>query len=189
MFNKDIYTLLFCFLYDFLSTPPTEKNLEQSMRILMYFCEADYYELYEKQLTGDKYFVSFYDGLPISQYFNDFFEQKNEIVCNLGLLEYKYEDIVDHIHNVIGRLAYIDPNKLSDYCRKDMPIQAATQTANHIIIFPEINFEYVFYRDPEYEVRKYPLCSDCFYEYHDCHFKNLYKMRDKITKCEQFKEW
>ena len=132
---------------------------------LLYFSDFNYYEIYEKPITGEKYIKKPRGPVPIhfieaTSQLND--EGKIEIHKKevLNHFRYKYSsiaspnlDVLDSeelalIDNVIDNLSDLYSNEISEYSHGDLPWRLAKNNK-------ELNYEAVFYREPEYSVRKY----------------------------------
>ncbi len=132
---------------------------------MLYFCDFNYYELHEEQLTGLLYTKQSAGPSPenISPILK---EMENEeklyrIKCSYkGIPHYKYlpgvqADLMklnaaekEVIDRVIELYSGWPSRALNNYAREDMPSRA-TQTGE------SINYELVFYRKPPYSVRIY----------------------------------
>ena len=132
---------------------------------MLYFSDFNYYELYEESLTGEKYTRKKRNPTP-----NDFnlaineLEKENKIkessekVINypkftyaslttpeLKTLSNKELNVID---NVIKKISVMNSTEASAYSHGDLPWRVAKP-------FEELDYEYVFYRSPEYSVRDY----------------------------------
>lgn len=133
---------------------------------LLYFIDFDYYEKYEEQLIGATYIKNHFGPTPIefkkliedmidkneleivkSKYFHH--EQKKYLaVRNPDLSKSVTGRELQHIEEVLARLANKNATELSDYSHQDVPW----------IITEEgkpIDYESVFYRTPKTSVRNY----------------------------------
>lgn len=128
---------------------------------LLYFSDFNFYELYETSLTGEKY-IKYVKG-PFSSNFSTF---KNELVYegkieeNKCFEQYRYsslkepdisvltENEIDVIDDVINTISDMTAKEVSDYSHGDLPWSIAEDNE-------ELDYEYVFYRTPEYSVREY----------------------------------
>ena len=132
---------------------------------LSYFSDFDYYELHEEKLTGESYRRLPYGPAPI--HFDDVVKElesedkisqnkvpygiynqfkyisKNEPV--IDLLSVKERSIID---DVIRKYSCKNASEVSEISHRDIPYKAT----NDLDI---IDYEMVFYRDPETSVRKY----------------------------------
>ena len=142
--------------------PNMDANLLLS---LLYFCDFNYYEIHEEQLTGLLYkkesfgpspkqalalikemeneksllrFKSSYTGIPHVKYLPG-------IVANLKLISAAEKELIDR---VIDQYSDWSASRLSTYSREDMPLKATKQGES-------IDYELVFYRRPPYTVRIY----------------------------------
>lgn len=132
---------------------------------LLYFIDFDFYEKFEKQLTGATYIKNHYGPTPVefkfvieemqmrgeievvkSKYFQH--EQKKYLprvspdLTELGAQE------TAHIDEVLARLSDKSAMDLSNYSHEDVPWQVHKQGE-------AISYESVFYRDHKYSVRTY----------------------------------
>jgi uncharacterized phage-associated protein len=133
---------------------------------LLYFSDFDFYEINEVSLTGEKYTCKPKGPVP-----NHFLKVKNElinenkikeenIVISLNRKQYRYSSLkqanvslltekeLQTINNVIIKLAHMSANQISEYSHGDMPWKVASNGE-------ELDYEYVFYRDPNYSLRIY----------------------------------
>lgn len=191
MFNRhatnslDKFGLLFSCMHTFLKEKVPPKYLEIYMRIYMYFAEANFYEIYEKSMTGTPCYL-WYDGYPVHEHLSYCLKFENENwILMLPHWQKWYPLEYSSILSTIIQLESKSMSELKDYCKTDMPIQVWRHEKQYI---SPINWEYVFYRDDEHSIRFYPICCDCKYEYHGCHFKGLNKLREYVTKCNAFEE-
>ena len=132
---------------------------------ILYFSDFNYYELYEESLTGERYIRNKMGPTP-----NDFnlaiIELENEgkikescetvinyrkftytslVTPELKLLSKKELDVIDE---VIKKISVMNSTEASAYSHGDLPWRVAKPSE-------EIDYEYVFYRSPEYSVRVY----------------------------------
>lgn len=132
---------------------------------LLYFCDFNFYEIHEEQLTGLLYkkesfgpsptlalslinelenekkllsFKSSYAGVPHIKYFPG-------AIANLKLISAAEKEVIDR---VIEQYSDWPANRLNSYAREDMPWKA-TEPGE------AIDYELVFYRRPPYSVRIY----------------------------------
>lgn len=132
---------------------------------LLYFSDFNYYELYEKSITGEKYVKKPRGPVPLhfieatSQLNNEGKIQihKKEIINHfrfkyssisdpdVDLLDYEELELID---NVIEKLSDLYSKEISEYSHGDLPWRLAKNNK-------ELNYEAVFYREPKYSVRKY----------------------------------
>ena len=132
---------------------------------LAYFSDFNYYELYEKPISGAKYVRKTHG--PIPPIFDE--EIKAELINEHKIKEikeyshyprYKYKSLknpnfeflseneIFTIDNVINMLSHMNATQISKYSHGDLPWRIAKNDE-------ELDYEYVFYREPEYSVRKY----------------------------------
>ncbi len=133
---------------------------------LLYFCDFDFYEKYEKFLIGESYRKIEKGPAPV-HYDMIIKELKGE--GRIKILQTKYYELsqekpipliepdlsklsaqeLDLINDEIDRLSKMNATQISEYSHKDLPFEA---TKGKEIL----NYELVFYRSPEYSVREYP---------------------------------
>jgi len=135
---------------------------------LLYFSDFNYYELYEKHLTGESYRKI--DMGPAPCNFNDIVDelinenklQEVEVLLDeeKDIKQIKYLPLVDPdlsvlnaqeievINDVINEFSPMNASQISAHSHGDMPWKA---TEDKEII----DYELVFYRDPMYSVREY----------------------------------
>lgn len=132
---------------------------------LLYFCDFNFYELFEKPLTGMNYRKINYGPAPC-----DFDEIIKEMIKDGQLkkvnVEYygkpqkKYIPLVNAdlkeigvegkevIDKVINRLSDMNASAIADYSHQDIPCETTPEKEI-------IDYELVFYRKPAYSVRNY----------------------------------
>lgn len=133
---------------------------------LLYFSDFDYYELNEVPITNESY-IKYPKGLVPSH----FDEIKNELInegminekivpvfpnskykkCNYSSINKLKTDLINSnerkiIDLTINKLSHMTAQKISDYSHDDMPWGAAED-------YRELDYEFVFYRNPPYAVR------------------------------------
>lgn len=132
---------------------------------LLYFSDFNYYELYEKSLTGETYIKK--PRGPVSTHF---IQAKNELIDE-GKIEEKTQKVINYfkytynsiskpslnllsddelnvVNDVINKISHMYSGQISEYSHGDLPWMLAEDDE-------ELNYEAVFYRDPEYSVRDY----------------------------------
>lgn len=135
---------------------------------LLYFSDFDFYELYEKSLSGETYIHKPQGPMP-----SHFYEAKDELIRE-GKIKEKSRLVIDYpriryfslkpvdssiftekelavINNTINRRSHMRSGKISEYSHGDIPWRLTNEGE-------ELNYESVFYRDPEYSVREYDDC-------------------------------
>lgn len=132
---------------------------------LLYFCDFDYYEKYEKQLIGAKYIRNHFGPTPVefaviikdmtargeieevkTKYFNkDQTKYIPVVEPDLSVLSGRE---LQHINEEIDRLGNKTATELSDFSHKDVPWIMTPEGE-------EIPYESVFYRTAETSVREY----------------------------------
>lgn len=132
---------------------------------LLYFSDFDFYELYEIPITGERYIKK--PNGPISP---NFLKLKDELVAEGKIKEeakkvinytmYKYTSLkepditclnekeISVVDDTINRISGMSAKEISDYSHGDLPWRVAENNE-------ELDYEFVFYRDPEYVVRQY----------------------------------
>lgn len=132
---------------------------------LLYFSDFNFYELYETPITGEKYIKK--PNGPISSHFLYLKEElisegkiKEDVEKVIDYNRYRYtslkepdisclnENEINVIDDTINRISTMSANEISDYSHGDMPWKVAENEE-------ELDYEFVFYRDPEYVVREY----------------------------------
>ncbi|HEY8934838.1 MAG TPA: type II toxin-antitoxin system antitoxin SocA domain-containing protein [Cyclobacteriaceae bacterium] len=139
---------------------------ETVLNKLLYFCDFNFYELYEEHLTGARYKKLPYGPVP----------QKLDTVINQMIEKGKLKRIKTEYHgfpqtrflplekadltglsaaektvidNVIQQMSDWNANKISEYSHQDKPWKA-TKDGDYI------SYNLVFYRRPPFSVREYP---------------------------------
>lgn len=138
-------------------------NVERTaIYTLLYFADFDFYELYERSMTGETYIRKPIGSVPIH-----FTNAKNELINEGKIKEktityYKYEysslkepdtsllnnEDLTVIKDTINKLSNMTINELSNYNKGDLPWRVAENK-------DELGYEFVFYRNPEYSIREY----------------------------------
>ena len=138
---------------------------ETAIYKLLYFIDFDYYEKFEEQLIGAKYIKNHYGPTPIefkdiveqmqkkgelekvrSKYFQ--YEQKKYLPRRQPDLSILNGREIQHIDEVLSRLAGKSAKELSEYSHQDTPWLVHG-------IGEQISYESVFYRDDDHSVRAY----------------------------------
>jgi len=138
---------------------------ETAIYKLLYFIDFDYYEKFEEQLIGAKYIKNHFGPTPVefkkitdqmiekgemekikSKYFQH--EQKKYLPRRTADLAILSAQEIQHIDEVLTRLAWKNATELSDYSHSDTPWRVHK-------IGEEISYETVFYRDDDHSVRNY----------------------------------
>ncbi len=138
---------------------------ETAIYKLLYFIDFDYYEKFEEQLIGARYIKNHFGPTPIefkkitdqmaergeiekikSKYFQH--EQKKYLPRMSADLSVLSAQEIQHIDEVLARLAWKNASELSDYSHSDTPWRVH-KTGE------EISYETVFYRDNDHSVRNY----------------------------------
>lgn len=139
---------------------------ETVLHKILYFCDFDYYEIYEEFFIWSKYIKNHF--WPTSKDMRKILNQmlkENEIIqeekcfwnqingriyipqrkADLTKINWAEKEILD---KVISRLWDMNATKISDYVHGDVP-WISTQDGDNI------DYETVFYRTPQYSVRNY----------------------------------
>ncbi len=138
---------------------------ETAIYKLLYFIDFDYYEKFEEQLTGARYIKNHFGPTPIefkgitdqmaaigevekikSKYFQH--EQKKYLPRRSANLKVLSAQEIQHIDEVLARLAWKNASELSVYSHSDTPWRVHKMGE-------EISYETVFYRDNDHSVRNY----------------------------------
>jgi len=132
---------------------------------LLYFIDFDYYEKFEEQLIGARYIKNHFGPTPVefkkitdqmmekgeidkikSRYFQH--DQKKYLPRREADLKVLSAQEIQHIDEVLVRLAWKNASELSEYSHSDTPWRVHK-------IGEEISYETVFYRDEDHSVRNY----------------------------------
>ena len=138
---------------------------ETAIYKLLYFIDFDYYEKFEEQLIGAKYIKNRFGPTPVefkkitdqmiekgelekikSKYFQH--EQKKYLPRRQANLKILSAQEIQHIDEVLARLAWKNAAELSDYSHSDTPWRVHKMGE-------EISYETVFYRDDDHSIRNY----------------------------------
>lgn len=132
---------------------------------LLYFIDFDFYEKFEEQLIGATYIKNHYGPTPIEfKAIIDNMIQNDEVVKVEGKYfnypQRKYLPIrrpdlnvlsgreIEHIDDVLARLADKNAKEMENYSHEDIPWKTAENGK-------PLSYESVFYRDERYSVRNY----------------------------------
>ena len=138
---------------------------ETAIYKLLYFIDFDYYEKFEEQLIGARYIKNHFGPTPIefkkitdqmiekgeiekikSRYFQH--DQKKYLPRRTADLKTLSAQEIQHIDEVLARLAWKNAAELSEYSHSDTPWRVHKMGE-------EISYETVFYRDEDHSVRNY----------------------------------
>ncbi|MDO8686735.1 MAG: DUF4065 domain-containing protein [Candidatus Berkelbacteria bacterium] len=138
---------------------------ETAIYKLLYFIDFDYYEKFEEQLIGATYIKNHFGPTPIefkkitdqmiekgeiekikSRYFQH--EQKKYLPRRAADLKILSAQEIQHIDEVLARLAWKNAAELSEYSHSDTPWRVHKMGE-------KISYETVFYRDNDHSVRNY----------------------------------
>ena len=138
---------------------------ETAIYKLLYFIDFDYYEKFEEQLIGARYIKNHFGPTPIefkkitdkmmekgemekikSRYFQH--DQKKYLPRRAADLKILSAQEIQHIDEVLARLAWKNAVELSGYSHSDTPWRVHKMGE-------EISYETVFYRDEDHSVRNY----------------------------------
>lgn len=132
---------------------------------LLYFSDFNYYEIYEKPISGETYIRKSMGPVPLD-FHNAITELKNEgkidetSVNVINYNKFKYSSLkspnidllsseeLQVIDNTINKISHLYSKEISEYSHGDIPWRLANEGE-------KLNYESVFYRDPEYSVREY----------------------------------
>ncbi|HOL22926.1 MAG TPA: DUF4065 domain-containing protein [bacterium] len=163
-FNKEVFKNVLLYILQSCGARP---NIGKTVLYkLLYFCDFNYYELYEEPLTGAAYRKISFGPAPCD--FDKIIEEmkKNRqlkevtteyhnklqikylplIEPDLNKLTAKQKEVIDR---VISQLSSLDAKTISNYSHDDIPWKATKEKEI-------IDYELVFYRPPSYSVRTYP---------------------------------
>ena len=137
---------------------------------ILYFIDFNYYELFEEKLTGETYLKYPYGPAP-----RDFDDVMSELKDERLIEEKKWtegiysrikylstvepdtskiaKEELDFIDENIDKYSRFNATQISEHSHNDIPYIAAED-------FEEIDYELVFYRDPELSVRTYDDMDD-----------------------------
>ena len=116
---------------------------------LLYFSDFDNYEKYEQPISGETYLRKRMGPVP-----SHFFEAINDLVDegkineSSELINLLSNEELQVINDVIKRITHFYSGEVSQYSHGDIPWRLAKDNE-------ALNYESVFYRDPEYSVRDY----------------------------------
>ncbi|KKS35076.1 MAG: hypothetical protein UU95_C0005G0039 [Parcubacteria group bacterium GW2011_GWC2_42_12] len=132
---------------------------------LLYFIDFDFYEKFEEQLIGATYIKNHYGPTPVefkvivddmiknkeivkvdNKYFD--YPQKKYLAVRRPNLDVLSGREIEHIDEVLARLADKNANEMKNYSHEDIPWKAAEDGK-------PLSYESVFYRDERYSVRNY----------------------------------
>lgn len=163
-FNRDMFKQVFLYILERCGARP---NVGKTVLYkILYFCDFNYYELYEEPLTGAAYrkidkgpapcdFRKIVEEMqkdgqikevPTEYYGQPQIKYLPLVEPNLDKMTARQKEVIDR---VIGGLSPLDAKKISDYSHEDVPWKATKEKEI-------IDYELVFYRTPPYSVRSYP---------------------------------
>ena len=163
-FNREIFKQVLLYILEKCGAKP---NVGKTVLYkLLYFCDFNYYELYEKPLTGAAYRKIPYGPAPCefekiieemkkkkqlieiqTEYYNQHQIKYLPLVKpDLSKLNAQQKEVIDR---VIETLSHLDAKTVSDYSHEDIPWKSTKEK-------DIINYELVFYRRQPYSVRAYP---------------------------------
>ncbi len=163
LLNLEKYKQVFHYIIDSVGA---RKNIgKTALYKILYFCDFNFYELYETPLTGESYRKIKHGPAPCN--FGAVvksLEQEGKIkggkVSYGGYPQQKFipikrpaTDLISKaekelIDGVIQKLSRMNATQISKFSHKDLPWRATTDGEI-------IDYELVFYRTPEFSVRKY----------------------------------
>ena len=138
---------------------------------LLYFCDFDYFETYEKALTGMKYKKMQYGPIPDQALFNPVIKEMREngviervsrpyihdtiqtkyinfVSADLTVFGKDAEKMRKIVDSAIGKLSHMSARQIEDHSHRDYPWQAHEFNE-------EIDYSSVFYRSGEFANRDY----------------------------------
>ena len=138
---------------------------------LLYFCDFDYFETYEKALTGMKYKKMQFGPIPDQTLFNTVIKEMREygviervsrpyiydtiqtkyinfVSADLSIFGSEAENMRKTVDSVIGKLSHMSARQIEDYSHRDYPWQLHEFNE-------EIDYSSVFYRNGEFANRDY----------------------------------
>ena len=132
---------------------------------LLYFSDFNNYEKYEKPISGETYIRKRMGPVPthfstaIGELINENkINEISEVVINYSKYEYSSlakpdlnlltKDEQQVIDDTINKISHYYSKEISEYSHGDIPWRLANEGE-------ALNYEAVFYRDPEYSVRDY----------------------------------
>ncbi len=132
---------------------------------LLYFIDFDFYEKFEEQLIGATYIKNHYGPTPVEfkavinnmiqdseiikvdgKYFN--YPQRKYLAMRRPNLDILSGREVEHIDDVLARLADKNAKEMENYSHEDIPWKTAKDGK-------PLSYESVLYRDERYSVRNY----------------------------------
>jgi transcriptional regulator with XRE-family HTH domain len=139
---------------------------ETALSKLLYFCDFNYYEIYEEHLTGAHYYKLPYGPVPqdmdillrnlinkgdLQQIKTEYYGYPQvrylpQVKANLKKLNGAEKEVIDR---VIDQYSDWSASAISEFSHKDIPWKA-TETGQYI------DYELAFYREPPFSVRSYP---------------------------------
>lgn len=138
---------------------------------LLYFCDFDYFETYEKALTGMKYKKMQYGPIPDQALFNPVINEMREngiiervarpyiydtiqtkyinfVGADLSVFGNDAENMRKIVDSAIGKLSHMSARQIEDHSHRDYPWQSHDFNQ-------EIDYGSVFYRSGEFANRDY----------------------------------
>lgn len=138
---------------------------------LLYFCDFDYFEMYEKPLTGMKYKKMQFGPVPeqslinpvikdmreagliervVRPYIHDTVQTRyiNFVSADLSLFGAETDKFIKIADSVIGRLSHMSARQIEDHVHRDFPWQSHEDNQ-------EIDYSSVFFRSGEFAQRDY----------------------------------
>ncbi|MBI2109201.1 MAG: DUF4065 domain-containing protein [Parcubacteria group bacterium] len=138
---------------------------ETVLHKLLYFIDFDYYEKFEENLIGATYIKNHHGPTSVelkdiiadmkknreievvkSKYFK--YEQKKYLALKRPNLEKFSAQEIEHIDDVLARLADKNAKEIESYSHEDVPWRVAKDGK-------PLSYESVFYRDERYSMRNY----------------------------------
>lgn len=168
-FDKEKFKQLFLYILEKCGSKPNVG--ETVLYKLFYFCDFNYFEIYEKPLTGMKYRKMQYGPVPDQALFNPLLKEMrqngavervsrpylkdtiqtrylNFTEADLSIFGSDVDKVIKVVDSVIERMAGMTARQIEDYSHRDYPWQAHQDGE-------EIDYGSVFFRSGEFANRDY----------------------------------
>lgn len=170
-FSSDKFKQLFLYILEKCGSKPNVG--ETVLYKLLYFCDFNYFELYEKPLTGMKYRKMQYGPVPDQTLFNPVIREMrksgmvervsrpylkdtiqtrylNFIEADLSIFGSDADKMIKVVDSVIERLSGMTARQIEDHSHRDYPWQAHQDNE-------EIDYSSVFFRSGEFANRDHEM--------------------------------
>ena len=170
-FSSDKFKQLFLYVLEKCGSKPNVG--ETVLYKLLYFCDFNYFELYEKPLTGMKYRKMQYGPVPEQTLFNPAIREMREsgmiervsrpylkdtiqtrylnfIEADLSVFGSDADKMIKVVDSVIERLSGMTARQIEDHSHRDYPWQAHQDNE-------EIDYSSVFFRSGEFANRDHEM--------------------------------